>query len=237
MGGICGSMQGRGFRSVGVVGTTIAAGFRDALGRLRKSREKVLKPQTARWLRILPDSNEAHLPAKETQAGEDPRIPFADEHQGWPRDHPAAPSQGPQAARSLSMAGSGAGSPRRRRLSRSGDFKRAYREGTSKATRYLVLYRFDRPEDESNAVRLGVSVSKKLGDAVSRNRVKRVLKEAFWSRVDRDRGEQDYVLVARPGVGKVIDEQGLAGAVTCVDEVLGEQPGDLAGGDEGGRST
>lgn len=118
------------------------------------------------------------------------------------------------------MSANGAGSPRRRRLSRSGDFKRAYREGSSKATRYLVLYRFDRSADDESEIRLGVSVSKKLGDAVTRNRVKRVLKEAFWSQVDRDEADQDFVLVARPGVGDVIDTDGLAGAEACVKEVL-----------------
>jgi ribonuclease P protein component len=118
------------------------------------------------------------------------------------------------------MSANGAGSPRRRRLSRSGDFKRAYREGSSKATRYLVLYRFDRSADDESEIRLGVSVTKKLGDAVTRNRVKRVLKEAFWSQVDRDEADQDFVLVARPGVGEVIDTDGLAGAEACVKEVL-----------------
>lgn len=118
------------------------------------------------------------------------------------------------------MSGSGSGSPRRRRLSRSGDFKRAYREGSSKATRYLVLYRFDRSADDESDIRLGVSVSKKLGDAVTRNRVKRVLKEAFWSQVDPESVDQDFVLVARTGIGEVIEKDGLAGAETCVSEVL-----------------
>ncbi len=118
------------------------------------------------------------------------------------------------------MPASGAGSPRRRRLSRSGDFKRVYKEGSSKATRHLVLYSFDRAEREPEEIRLGVSASKKVGDAVSRNRVKRVLKEAFWMRVDRETAEQDFVLVARPGVGEVIAQRGLDGAIECVDEVL-----------------
>jgi ribonuclease P protein component len=118
------------------------------------------------------------------------------------------------------MSMGGARSPRRRRLSRSGDFKRAYREGSSKATRYLVLYRFDRSADDDSEIRLGVSVSKKLGDAVTRNRVKRVLKEAFWNQVDPESVEQDFVLVARPGVGEVIEKDGLSGAEVCVKEVL-----------------
>jgi ribonuclease P protein component len=118
------------------------------------------------------------------------------------------------------MSDSGAGPPRRRRLSRSGDFKRVYKEGSSKATRHLVLYSFDRGENSPEEIRLGISVSKKLGDAVARNRVKRVLKEAFWMKVDRDQAEQDFVLVARPSVGEVIEERGLDGAVECVEEVI-----------------
>jgi ribonuclease P protein component len=130
------------------------------------------------------------------------------------------------------MSGSGPGSPRRRRLSRSGDFKRAYREGSSKATRYLVLYRFDRPTDDDSEIRLGVSVSKKLGDAVDRNRVKRVLKEAFWSQVDPESVNQDFVLVARPAIADVIEKDGLRGAEECVSEVLA-----LGSGKKGERST
>ena len=119
------------------------------------------------------------------------------------------------------MPRSGSGSPRRRRLSRSGDFKRVYRDGSSKATRHLVLYRFDRGEEEPGEARLGVTVSKKLGDAVTRNRIKRVLKEAFWSTVDRDSADQDFVLVARASVGPVIEDQGLEGAIRCVEELTG----------------
>lgn len=126
------------------------------------------------------------------------------------------------------MSRSGSGSPRRRRLSRSGDFKRVYREGSSKASRYLVLYRFKRGENEDSEARLGVSVSKKLGDAVTRNRIKRVLKEAFWETVDRESSDQDFVLVARAAVGPLIEERGLEGAIECVAEVVGEQaPGEV----------
>ena len=69
---------------------------------------------------------------------------------------------------------------RRRRLSRSGEFDRVYRDGSSHATRYLVLYSFPRTDEEDDDVRLGVSVSRKVGGAVERNRVKRALREAFW---------------------------------------------------------
>jgi ribonuclease P protein component len=130
------------------------------------------------------------------------------------------------------MSRSGSGSPRRRRLSRSGDFKRVYRDGSSKASRYLVLYRFKRSDDDSSEARLGVSVSKKLGDAVARNRVKRVLREAFWDLVDRDSANQDFVLVARPAIAQVIEDRGLEGAIECVVEVAGSTDTK-----EAGRST
>lgn len=93
-----------------------------------------------------------------------------------------------------------------------------------------MLYRFDRAPDDDSEVRLGVSVSKKLGDAVTRNRVKRVLKEAFWAQVDPESADQDFVLVARTGVGDVIEKDGLSGAEECVAEVL-------AMGSGGKRST
>lgn len=126
------------------------------------------------------------------------------------------------------MPRSGSGSPRRRRLSRSGDFKRAYREGSSKATRYVILYRFKRGEDEGTEARLGVSVSKKLGDSVTRNRIKRLLKEAFWTKVERSRSEEDFVLVARTALGPLVEERGLDGVLECVAEVIGEKPNEEA---------
>jgi ribonuclease P protein component len=63
---------------------------------------------------------------------------------------------------------------RRGRLSRAAEFERVYRQGRSQGNRYLVLYSFPRGGDE--APRLGVSVSRKVGGAVDRNRVKRLLR-------------------------------------------------------------
>ncbi len=50
-------------------------------------------------------------------------------------------------------------SPKRRRLSRSGEFDRVYRDGSSTATRYLVLYTFPRKDEDREEVRLGVSAN------------------------------------------------------------------------------
>lgn len=110
---------------------------------------------------------------------------------------------------------------RRRRLSRSGEFDRVYRDGSSHATRYLVLYSFPRKaEADEEESRLGVSASRKVGGAVDRNRVKRVLRESFWSLADRLPSQHDFVLVARPEIGDLIEREGTAGVRASIEEAL-----------------
>ncbi len=120
--------------------------------------------------------------------------------------------------------------PKRRRLSRSGEFDRVYRDGSSHATRYLVLYSFPRKDEEARDIRLGVSVSRKVGGAVDRNRVKRTLREAFWALVERLPEQHDFVLVARPEIGALVERDGAEGVKATLEEAL-EHTG------SGGRST
>lgn len=113
---------------------------------------------------------------------------------------------------------------RRGRLSRSGDFERVYREGRSHSNRFLVLYAFPRrdSDDDRDEVRLGISVSRKVGGAVERNAVKRGLREAFWSFDDRLPRGHDFVLVARPDAARLVERDGPGAVGTALEELVSE---------------
>jgi ribonuclease P protein component len=111
---------------------------------------------------------------------------------------------------------------RRRRLSRSGEFERVYREGRSHASRHLVVYAFPRQESSEDGPRLGVSVGRKLGGAVERNRVKRLLREAFWATADELDEGHDFVIVARPAAGELAEREGERGIEAALRAVLTE---------------
>jgi ribonuclease P protein component len=111
---------------------------------------------------------------------------------------------------------------RRGRLSRSGDFERAYRDGRHLANRFVIVYAFPRPADEAEGVRLGVSVGRKLGGAVERNRVKRALREAFWALADRLPATHDFVVVGRPDLPAMVEREGSEGAAACLEELMRE---------------
>jgi ribonuclease P protein component len=79
-----------------------------------------------------------------------------------------------------------------------------------------VLYVF--PRGESESPRLGLSVSRKVGGAVQRNKVKRLLREAFATEGERLPAGTDAVVVARHEANALAEREGLAG----IRRVLGQ---------------
>ncbi|HEY4427225.1 MAG TPA: ribonuclease P protein component [Solirubrobacteraceae bacterium] len=108
--------------------------------------------------------------------------------------------------------------PNSARLSRSAEFERVYRRGRSTANRHLVLYTFPNPSTETP--RLGLSVSRKVGGAVDRNRIKRLLREAFAQIAVDMAGGHDVVVVARPSIRELAERDGLPGVVAALGELV-----------------
>lgn len=106
----------------------------------------------------------------------------------------------------------------RGRLSHSAEFERVYRQGRSVANRHLVLYTF--PNASTQQPRLGLSVSRKVGGAVERNQVKRLLREAFSHAENELLVGHDVVVVARPPAGELAEREGLAGIDASLSELI-----------------
>ncbi|HEY1687391.1 MAG TPA: ribonuclease P protein component [Solirubrobacteraceae bacterium] len=110
---------------------------------------------------------------------------------------------------------------RRGRLTRSAEFERVYKRGSSCANRHLVLYSFpNQASGASDAPRVGFSVSRRVGGAVERNRVKRVLREAVQAVLEEVRGGHDIVLVARPELLQLAQSEGLRGVQGALVDLL-----------------
>ena len=79
-------------------------------------------------------------------------------------------------------------------LKKNRDFQQVYKRGTSKANRYLVMYVLP---NQHMMNRLGISVSKKVGNSVVRHRITRLIRESYRLNEERFQKDLDIVVIAR----------------------------------------
>ncbi|MCY3743247.1 MAG: ribonuclease P protein component [Candidatus Poribacteria bacterium] len=80
------------------------------------------------------------------------------------------------------------------KLKKSWEFQRAYQKGSKYWNRYFVIYVL---HNHFNHLRLGITVSKKVGKSVQRNRVKRLIRESFRQLRPQVKVGYDIVVVGR----------------------------------------
>lgn len=86
-------------------------------------------------------------------------------------------------------------------LKKNSHFQRVYKNGRSKASKYLVVYWLDNKNIYS-VNRYGITISKKIGNAVVRNKIKRRIKEILrkWDDNDYIKSGFDIVIITRKPV-------------------------------------
>jgi ribonuclease P protein component len=90
------------------------------------------------------------------------------------------------------------------RLTDSPEFERVYRQGTAYRGRLFSVHAFP---NEHGTPRLGISISRKVGNAVTRNAVRRRLREVFHSCISELAGNLDLVMSARPAAAEATFEE------------------------------
>lgn len=122
--------------------------------------------------------NEKNLPTEQSPPRQDPRLSQQNVHEGGekgalppPRSRQETPGECLIAAPRLDRR-----FPKNHRITQRAQFQRAYRFGRRIETPHFVLYYL--PND-SGCHRLGITASKKMGNAIQRNRLKRIFREVF----------------------------------------------------------
>ncbi|WP_280771270.1 ribonuclease P protein component [Salipaludibacillus daqingensis] len=80
-------------------------------------------------------------------------------------------------------------------LRKNEEFQNVFKKGKSVANRQFVVYQL--VKEEGTSIRFGLSVSKKIGNAVMRNRIKRLMKEVLRELSPELQQNRDIVIIAR----------------------------------------
>jgi ribonuclease P protein component len=88
----------------------------------------------------------------------------------------------------------------KQRIKKNAEFQTVFKRGKSVANRQFVVYCLEKEEDY---YRVGLSVSKKVGNAVVRNRIKRYIRQTFLEIHDQVHRNMDYIIIARNPAAKL----------------------------------
>lgn len=109
---------------------------------------------------------------------------------------------------------------KQQRIKREAEFKKIMKKGKSYADKYLVVYVLEKSsqinpltcpskevtqEGESRLPRMGLSVSRRIGKAVIRNRIKRWMREVFRLHQSRLKDRMEIILIARSSARELAD--------------------------------
>jgi len=152
--------------------------------------------------------DEKDLPTAQSPAQTDPRVPRPDGHPGRPQ-HPAPPPlERPQESLRLNSAEAARLAPFDRSFSAAArfhhrhEFLRLQRAGARFSTAHFVLYAA--VLTDGSGARLGVTVSRRIGNAVVRNRVKRRVRECFRLELRQILPiHTELLVIARTGAGQL----------------------------------
>jgi ribonuclease P protein component len=87
------------------------------------------------------------------------------------------------------------------RIKKNKEFQEAFQKGHSFANRQFVVYAL--AKEDQDYFRIGLSVSKKIGNAVMRNQIKRYIRQAVFELSDLIGIGNDYVIIARKPVAEM----------------------------------
>src|SRR3954451_12487650 len=145
---------------------------------------------------VVGDSrDQAHLPAEQPASRQDPWLPSAHAHPRGPRDPRRPPPQGPRGALGLT---SPSVLPVAHRMRRAADFEQAVRRGARGGRDTLVVHLTTQTDHAPTGPVVGLVVSKAVGNAVTRNLVKRRLRELVRARLSGLPGDAGLVVRALP---------------------------------------
>ena len=133
---------------------------------------------------VFQDEND--ISAEEAAESQGAWFPFQDEHQRRQKGSGSPQGEGQKAAVCVNRFVS---------LKKNRDFGEVYQQGRSYGNRLLVMYVLEKSQDHES--RVGISVSKKVGNSVVRHRIRRLIRESFRTSCENWKDGCDIVIIAK----------------------------------------